>query len=166
MSKIDSLQVLTGSISVGNKYLEVISPAISLSSTSTTQVVEDVSRTYFYSPNGDFVQIIYTFQLLAAVLDSAPTQGTSKQQTPVVFQMNVGIPGNPPPTTGSLKYVVDAQIQTKGTSSMSPTYLTNISANGTTDGVMYFPVTNFFSVTAPGAPYTITITLTKKVVVV
>ena len=164
MSTIGSLQVLTGNTSVQEKYLTIISPAISLSSTSTTQVVEDVSKTYFYSPNGDFVQIIYTFQLLAAVLDSAPTQGT--KQTPVVFQMNVGIPGNPPPTTGSLKYVVDAQIQTKGNSSMSPTYLTNISANGTSDGVMYFPVTNFFSVTAPGAPYTITITLTKKVVVV
>jgi hypothetical protein len=164
MSTIGSLQVLTGNTSVKESYLKIISPAISLSSTSSTQVVEDVSKTYFYSPNGDFVQIIYTFQLLAAVLDSAPTQGTTN--TPVVFQMNVGIPGNPPPKTGSLKYVVDAQIQTKGNSSMSPTYLTNISGTGTTDGVMYFPVTNFFSVTAPGAPYTITITLTKKVVVV
>lgn len=156
------LKILTGP-AVEKKYLEVESPAINLNSTSTIDVVEEIARTYIYSYDNklqcQYVQVIYTFQLLAAVLDTAPTNGT--QNKPVVFQMNVGVPNAAPTSKDKQKYVVDAVLQTAGNSTRSPTYVTNLSAAGIS-GVMYFPVTNFFSVTTPGAPYTITITLTKQ----
>lgn len=153
-----NLQVLTG-IAV-SPYLTIVAPTLSLETdVSGTSVVRTISQTYFFSPNGEYVEVVYSFELLAALLDSAPTNGRTGA---VVFQMAVYIPGI---DTGS--YVVDAQIQTKGNSAMSPTYVTALTKTtaitpDTVAGVIYFPVTNFFTVTSPGAPYTITLTLTKS----
>jgi hypothetical protein len=153
---MSSLQVLTGTAVT---QLTVIAPLLSLSSTdvSGTSVVADISKTLTYSADSGYVQMIYSFELLAALLDSAPTNtgGTGTN----IFQMVVKIPGTTVPAANT-KYVIDAMIQTKGNSALSPTYITKVNA----DGDIFFPVTNFFTVTSPGSPYTITITMTKVIV--
>ena len=150
---MSSLQVLTGTAVT---QLTVIAPLLSLSSTdvSGTSVVADISKTLTYSADSGYVQMIYSFELLAALLDSAPTNtgGTGTN----IFQMVVKIPTTVPANT---KYVIDAMIQTKGNSALSPTYITKVNA----DGDIFFPVTNFFTVTSPGSPYTITITMTRVI---
>ena len=153
-----SITIRTGTEEVAD-YLTIVAPTLSLD-TSGTSVIKDVSKTYLYSVNGEFVQVIYSFNLLAALLDSAPTNGKGG---PTIFQMNMYIPGN-----DSGNYLVDAQIQTKGNSAMSPTYVTQVTkttplGTDTAGGVIYFPVTNFFTVTSPGSPYTITVTMTKSI---
>jgi hypothetical protein len=154
----NTVTIRTGTKEVEN-YLTIVAPTLSLD-TSGTSVIQDVSKTYLYSVNGEYVQVIYSFNLLAALLDSAPTNGNGG---PTIFQMNMYIPKN-----DSGNYLVDAQIQTKGNSAMSPTYVTQVTkttplGDDPTGGVVYFPVTNFFTVSAPGAPYTITVTLTKTI---
>jgi hypothetical protein len=161
------LSVLTGNnaVPLPEGYFSYTSPTLQLNSTGTTKLVKILTQTYFYSPllkdisgntGSAYIQMVFSFELLAALLDSAPTNtGDGKTN---IFQVAVGTKGD---TTGT--YVVDAQIQTKGNSAMSPTYtsITVPQAGSTEDGYVYFPVTNFFSVTSPGAPYTLTITLTK-----
>ena len=163
MTDPTDVQIITGTAldTSGGKYLDIIAPTLSLTTGSTQKVVKDISKTYMYSANGEYVEIIYSFELLAALLDSAPTNGIN---SPVLFQMNMYIPKHE-----SGDYVVDAQIQTKGNSAMSPTYLTQVSkttplGTDTTGGLIYFPVTNFFTVTSPGSPYTITVTMTRSIV--
>jgi len=156
-----ALQILTGA-EVIPKYLTITAPLLSLSETdvSGTSVVSDISKTYLYDASGGYVQIVYSFELLAALLDSAPTNTNGGKTN--IFQMAVGLPSATVPTN---KYVIDAMIQTKGNSALSPTYITKVSELTDTSGakyyVIYFPVTNFFTVTSPGSPYTITITMTK-----
>ena len=147
------ITIVTGSnvFNSKNKYLSVISPALSLSAGTNTAVVKDISATYKYSSNGDYIQLVYTFQLRAALLDSAPTN--DKNGSPVIFQLQISTVINE-----LAEYVVEAQIQTLGTFTKAPTYVTPNEG-----GIIYFPVTNFFNVSAPGSPYTITITLTKSV---
>jgi hypothetical protein len=151
---MSTLQVLTGT---AVSQLTVIAPLLSLSSTdvSGTSVVADISKTLTYSTDSGYVQMIYSFELLAALLDSAPTNtgGTGTN----IFQMVVKMPST---VAANTKYVIDAMIQTKGNSALSPTYITKVNANGD----IFFPVTNFFTVTSPGSPYTITITMTKVIV--
>lgn len=166
---MSALQVVTGSSVTtpdtpgAQPLLSIVCPNLALSATDTsgTPVVQTISATYIYSPEtagAKYIEVLYTFELLAALLDSAPTNTTGG---PTLFQMIMEIPGATSATLGS-KYVVDAQIQTKGNSAMTPTYITKVtSLNGV--GVIYFPVTNFFTVTAPGAPYTILVTLTQAV---
>lgn len=164
------LNVLTGTnaVPLDEGYFSFTSPTLQLNSSAGTKLIKTLTQTYFFSPllkdsSGNvigpsaYIQMVFSFELLAALLDSAPTNtGTGGAN---IFQVAVGTKGD---TTGT--YVVDAQIQTKGNSAMSPTY-TSItvpqSSTTTKDGYVYFPVTNFFSVTSPGAPYTLTITLTK-----
>ena len=151
---MSTLQVLTGT---AVSQLTVIAPLLSLSSTdvSGTSVVADISKTLTYSTDSGYVQMIYSFELLAALLDSAPTNtgGTGTN----IFQMVVKMPST---VAANTKYVIDAMIQTKGNSALSPTYITKVNE----DGFIFFPVTNFFTVTSPGSPYTITITMTKVIV--
>lgn len=151
-----NLQVLTGT---AVSQLTVIAPLLSLSSTdaSGTSVVADISKTLTYSTDSGYVQMIYSFELLAALLDSAPTNTGGAGNTNI-FQMAVKIPGTTVPAANT-KYVIDAMIQTKGNSALSPTYITKVNASGQ----IFFPVTNFFTVTSPGSPYTITITMTKVI---
>lgn len=160
------LNVLTGTNAapLDAGYFSYTSPSLQLNSSSGTKLVKILTQTYFFSPqstttpsSGAYIQMVFSFELLAALLDSAPTN-TGTKDGANIFQVAVGTKGD---TTGT--YVVDAQIQTKGNSAMSPTYtsITVPQSNSTTDGYVYFPVTNFFSVTSPGAPYTLTITLTK-----
>jgi len=148
---MSSLLVATGT---GVTQLTVICPLLSLdaSDTSGTPVVSDISKTYISSPNGQYIQLIYTFELLAALLDSAPTNTGGSGNTNI-FQMKIKLEGS----AVASSYIVDAMIQTKGNSALSPTYSTKVSG-----GYIYFPVTNFFTVSSPGAPYTITITMTAK----
>lgn len=158
------LLVITGSDVINNNHLQITSPSLSLSSSATSvDVVKPIANTYIYKKNGEYVQVIFTFKLLAALLDTAPTQSGTAATGAVLFQMNVTIPAfNKQSPSG--QYVVDAQIQTKGNSAMSPTYTTVVTIpSGGNDGLIFFPVTNFFSVTAPGAPYTVTITITKDI---
>jgi hypothetical protein len=128
-----------------------------------TPVVSDISKTYMFNtnkvdPSGNpatdgtngYVQFIYTFELLSALLDSAPTATSSSNNN--IFQIAVKVSA----PDGS-QYIIDAMIQTKGNSALSPTYTTKVSG-----GFVYFPVTNFFTVSSPGAPYTLTITMTQK----
>jgi hypothetical protein len=103
-----------------------------------------------YNPDSTYIQAVLSFELLSALLDSAPSGST-----PALFMVKLTVPGNP-----KTQYVVDAQIQTKGNSAMSPTYLTTTTTSGA-DGLVAFPVTNFFNVSSPGAPYTLTVTLTQ-----
>jgi hypothetical protein len=147
------LQVLTGT-SVTTDFVTLYSPSISLlQKGSTTPVVKELARTYLYdSSNGQYVKLIYSFTLLAALLDSAPTYSGTELQ---LFILQIQTPAV---KTGS--YTVNAELQTLGSSTRSPTYETEVTTNGDS-GLVYFPVTNFFSVTSPGAPYTLTITLTK-----
>ena len=141
-----------------SSLITTTSPTLDLYGTDTTkQVVNVLSNTYMYDYNGttvadnsNYIQAIITFELLSALLDSAPSGNT-----PVLFMVNVTVTGKP-----NKKYVVDAQIQTKGNSAMSPTYVTTTTTKGS-DGLVAFPVTNFFNVSSPGAPYTLTITLTQ-----
>uniref|UniRef100_A0A6C0IDB1 Uncharacterized protein n=1 Tax=viral metagenome TaxID=1070528 RepID=A0A6C0IDB1_9ZZZZ len=145
--------ILTGK-NVTNDYLSIISPTLSLGQSSTnTPIVKDLARTYILSGDGKYIKVIYSFKLLAALLDSAPTANSSTSTT--IFQMQVQTYNN---SNGD--YIVNAEVQTLGNSTKSPTYDTVVTANGTS-GLIYFPVTNFFSVTSPGAPYTITLMLTK-----
>ena len=147
------LNILTGTDVIVDK-LNIQSPLLSLGQiTVDTKVVKDLARTYIYSGDGKYVKVIYSFKLLAALLDSAPTStgGTSTN----IFQMQIQVPLN---NTGT--YIVNAEVQTLGNSTKSPTYDTVVTADGD-DGLIFFPVTNFFSVTSPGAPYTITIVMTK-----
>jgi hypothetical protein len=150
--KMANITVVTGrDVTQGSgKYLTVISPALSLT-TGGLSVVKDISATYKYTTNGEYIQLVYSFQLVAALLDSAPTN--SKTGSPVIFQLQISTV-----LKDDVDYVVEAQIQTLGSSTKAPTYVTP-----SQDKLIYFPVTNFFSVTAPGSPYTITITLTKSI---
>ena len=122
-------------------------------SSTNTPVVKDLARTYIQSGDGKYIKVIYSFKLLAALLDSAPTSSGGTSTT--IFQMQVQTSNN---SDGD--YIVNAEVQTLGNSTKSPTYDTVVTANGLS-GLIFFPVTNFFSVTSPGAPYTITLTLTK-----
>lgn len=102
----------------------------------------------------DTIDVAYTFELLSALLDTAPTQATSGT---TLFTVTVVLPGNIDYSTAT--YYIDATIQTKGNSALSPTYKTkpfkiSSTASTTTYGIN-FPVTNFFNVSAPGAPYTL-----------
>lgn len=144
----------TDIFSAAGKYLTVQSPYLSLGS-GGLPVVKDISATYKFSPKGEYIQLVYSFELRAALLDSAPTNGSigGGASAPLLFQLQISTV-----TTDQTDYVVEAQIQTLGSSTKAPTYVTP-----NQDGIIYFPVTNFFSVTAPGAPYTITITLTKSI---
>jgi hypothetical protein len=168
MSTSGPLNVLTGTAAapLDTGYFDFTSPTLQLNSTGTTKLVKTLTQTYFFSPllkdisgntiGSAYIQMVFSFELLAALLDSAPTNTGSGGAN--IFQVAVGTKGD---TKGT--YVVDAQIQTKGNSAMSPTYtsITVPQTDSTKDGYVYFPVTNFFSVTSPGAPYTLTITLTK-----
>jgi len=133
---------------------------------STQKVINQLATTVMWnydekSPSPvapSYIKVIFTFELLSALLDTAPS-GSSNN----LFLMSVALPSE---VQGLYKYVVDAQIQTIGNSTMSPTYVT-YTQDYTTDpsvstknrAFIVFPVTNFFNVTAPGAPYTITLTL-------
>ena len=153
---MSNLLIQTGT-NVDDSYLTIICPLLSLSSTdnSGTKVVSDISKTYIYDENNEYIQLIYTFELLAALLDSAPTNTGSGAN---IFQMAVGLQGTKTTIPDGTSYIIDAMIQTKGNSALSPTYTTKVS-----NKFVYFPVTNFFTVSSPGAPYTITITMTKKI---
>ena len=152
---MSDLKILTGR-SVETKYLKLFSPSVSLLQTTSdgTPVVRELARTYFYSTNGEYVKVIYSFKLLAALLDSAPTYNGS---TLSLFILQIQTP-----VVSKGSYTVNAELQTLGSSTRSPTYETDVAANSDgNSGLVYFPVTNFFSVTSPGAPYTLTITLTR-----
>jgi hypothetical protein len=148
------VKILTGK-NVNNDYLTIVCPTLSLGQGNTdTPVVKDLARTYIQSgDDGKYIKVIYSFKLLAALLDSAPTSKGGTSTT--IFQMQVQTSNN---SDGD--YIVNAEVQTLGNSTKSPTYDTVVTANGQS-GLIFFPVTNFFSVTSPGAPYTITLTLTK-----
>ena len=151
---MSALQVKTGA---DVTELTVTCPLLSLDATEATtgtKVVSNISKTYIYSPDGKYIQLIYTFELLAALLDSAPTNIGGGSGSTNIFQMKIQLEG----TAVADSYIVDAMIQTKGNSALSPTYSTKVSG-----GYIYFPVTNFFTVSSPGAPYTITITMTAKI---
>lgn len=162
MSTTNNLQILTGSaVTAASGKLSIQSPALVLysSSISNDPVVQNLSTTAIYDgdTNNNYLQIIYSFQLLSALLDSAPTNSGSSTTTagnPTLFSMTVNVGDS----KNNGNYVIDAQIQTKGNSAMSPTYITKLS-----NGVFTFPVTNFFNVSSPGCPYTITLTATRVI---
>lgn len=134
-----------------------------------TPVVSKLALTLMWDSDGktvpSFIESIFTFELKSALLDSAPSgKSDANQDVPNLFLMSVLLPTE---VTTQQTYIVDAQIQTKGNSAMSPTYITDTqlytkTTNGTAGGkyqAIVFPVTNFFNVSAPGAPYTVTLTL-------
>lgn len=151
-----NLQIVTGTTGPDSatQYITINSPALLLYSTASSSetVVEPLSETFIYSENLEYWEAIISFNLLSALLDSAPTQNANGVATTTLFTVTITSS-----KLGTSSYVIDAQIQTKGNSAMSPTYITKVSNNAIT-----FPVTNFFNVSSPGAPYTLTITGTKQ----
>lgn len=136
-----------------------ISPSSSVSDINSTtqqpQVVQPRAQTFIFKPgNIDYFQAIYSFNLKSALLDSAPTQGVN--QTPLIFTITIALNQGGVTIKDGTSYVIDAQIQTIGNSAMAPTYVTPAF-----NSKIVFPVTNFFNVSSPGAPYTITITGTR-----
>lgn len=145
--------------------IQITAPGLRLydTSTSTTPtanppVVKTLAQTVMFDGAYKIIEIIYTFELLSALLDSAPS-GT----TPTLFFIQFNFPTGSG-ITSTTSYVIDATIQTKGNSALSPTYLTQAYlVNGsTTQYAVGFPITNFFNVSAPGAPYTLFLTLQQK----
>ena len=144
--------------------LQVSAPVLGLygpSGTDTSQsVISPLAQTIRWNYDAtatkeapvDIIDVAYTFELLSALLDTAPTQASSGT---TLFTVTIILPG----TFDYSKqfYYIDATIQTKGNSALSPTYRTipfKTSTSPTQWGVN-FPVTNFFNVSAPGAPYTL-----------
>lgn len=143
--------------------LSVSAPILGLyapSGTDTPQsVVSGVAQTikWNYDPNVknpvDTIDVSYTFELLSALLDTAPTQASTGT---TLFTVTVKLPDATYPT--DTYYYIDATIQTKGNSALSPTYRTQpfiLDSKTTKVYGLNFPVTNFFNVSAPGAPYTL-----------
>lgn len=151
-----------------NGKILFVSPAYSLYSGNTdTPVVTAIAGIYTYQDDGAdktaYVQSFFTFELQGPLLDSAPTQaarqGSGSENNLFVVFVSVG--------QSSDVFIVDAQIQTKGNSALSPTYkskptqIFGTSEQPTGDYYISFPVTTFFNVSQPGSPYTLTITLSR-----
>lgn len=135
--------------------------------TSTTSaaelaVVQPLSGIFMHDSGFDFIEAIFCFQLRGPLLTSAPTQQAGDFTAENLFTVFVSVGTSTTPPTD--KYIVDAQIQSKGTTSQSSTYKsvpTTITGGATNTYYITFPVTNFFNVSQPGAPYTLYITLSK-----
>jgi hypothetical protein len=159
------LQIYTGK--TADDYVSVVAPALLLYPNPNTTfsgltVVNGLSQTVFVNTNTDastkistttYYELEYSFQLLSALLDSAPTNDPTGKNA--LFSITC-IVTTSTDTNKDAEFVVRARIQVKGYSSMSPTFVTKL-----TDGKFTFPVTTFFNVSSPGAPYTITITATS-----
>ena len=147
----------TNIVTITAPSIQLYNTAISGGEVSATTVVSQLALTVMYEQTRyTIIEVIYTFELLSALLDSAPTGS----KNPTLFYIQIQIPGNVTETT---QYVVDATIQTKGNSALSPTYVTQAYKIDAGQFAIGFPVTNFFNVSAPGAPYTLFLTIQRVV---
>ena len=143
-------------------------------STSGNSVVKVLSTTYM---NGgsvsvyDYIELQMTFTLLGAVLDSAPTAGNGSTPSSTLFVIYVKVAAASGATDNygvdpeTANYIVDADVQTISDSASSPTYITQATspnANSNSSYWIAFPVTNFFSVARPGAPYRMRIRILRQ----
>ena len=147
-------------ITTPNTILYPSATGVTVSAPNTVNVN---SVQYIYSTNPDgaktgnnYVKLILNFTLLTSLLDTAPSG-----VTPNLFTVTVNIAGSTGGTgsVDSNPYIVNATIMTKGNTAKSPTYETlndNLGRIG-------FPVTNFFNVSVPGAPYTLEIEFYKNI---
>jgi len=148
-------------ISITAPGLRLYNTSDGSASSKNPSVVNAIARTVMYNLTFTIIEVIYTFELLSALLDSAPTGvGPNGSPTPTLFFIQINFPNNSP-VKESDSYVIDATIQTKGNSALSPTYVTQVYPIGNNQYAVGFPITNFFNVSAPGAPYTLFLTIQK-----
>jgi hypothetical protein len=89
MSGTPTLNIVTGDNVLTRAT--ITSPGLILygpSGKSSGNVVSDLSKTYIFSDNREYIQFIYSFELLSALLDSAPTNNADQA---VLFTISIDI---------------------------------------------------------------------------